>query len=109
MTHTERGVEVALAAGRQDNQHTATGVARVDLQLWDLDVCLKRLAAVAQPAKSRRGVLLSGQMGLFGHYSQMGLYGHYSQMGLFGHYSQMRLFGHYSQMGLFVHYSQMAC
>lgn len=53
-THTERGVEVPLAAGRQNDQHTAAGVARVDLQLRDLDVCLKRLAAVAQPAKSRQ-------------------------------------------------------
>jgi hypothetical protein len=51
--HTESGVEVPLAAGRQYDQHTATGVARVDLQLRDLDVCLKRLPVLAQPAKSR--------------------------------------------------------
>ena len=49
-------MEVPLAAGRQDDQHPATGVARVDLQFRDLDVCVKRLTAVAQPAKSRKGV-----------------------------------------------------
>ena len=49
-------MKVPLAAGRQDEQHTAAGVARVDLQLRDLDAYLKGLAALAQPAKSRQGV-----------------------------------------------------
>jgi hypothetical protein len=40
-------VEVPLSAGRQDDQHTAAGVSRVDLQLWDLDVRLKRFIAFA--------------------------------------------------------------
>lgn len=56
MTHTERRVEVSLAAGRQDDQHTAAGVPSVDLQLRDLDVCFKRVSAVAQPADSRQCV-----------------------------------------------------
>lgn len=50
MLRTERGVEGALAAGRQDDEHPAARVTRVDLQLWDLDVRLKRRRAVAQPA-----------------------------------------------------------
>lgn len=58
MLHTERGVEGALAAGRQDDEHAAARVARVDLQLWDLDVRLKRSTALAQPAgKSTLGEL----------------------------------------------------
>ena len=48
-------MEVPLAAGRQDDQHTATGVSGVDLQLRDLDVCLERFAALAQPAKTWQG------------------------------------------------------
>jgi hypothetical protein len=44
-------VEVALPAGRQDDEHSATGVARVDLQLRDLDVRLEGRIAIAQPAK----------------------------------------------------------
>jgi hypothetical protein len=40
-------VEVPLSAGRQDDEHAAAGVSRVDLQLWDLDVRLKRFIAFA--------------------------------------------------------------
>lgn len=54
MTRTERGVEVPLAAGRQDDKDTAAGVACVDLQLRYRDVCLKRNTALAQPVKSRQ-------------------------------------------------------
>jgi hypothetical protein len=54
VTHTERRVEVPLAAGWQNDQHTATGIARVDRQLWNLDVCLKRSVVLSQPAKARQ-------------------------------------------------------
>lgn len=57
-TRTERGVEVPLSAGRQYDKHTATGVARVDLQLRYFNVCLKRSTALAQPAKTRKEMLL---------------------------------------------------
>lgn len=40
-------MEVALSAGRQDDKYSATRVARVDLQLRDLDVRLEGLVAVA--------------------------------------------------------------
>lgn len=53
MLRTERGVEGALAAGWQDDEHAAARVARIDLQLWDLDVRLKRSTALAQPAGSQ--------------------------------------------------------
>lgn len=59
VVRTECGVEVALPAGWQDDEHSATRVARVDLQLRDPDVRLERFVAIAQPAREGQSTVPS--------------------------------------------------